>query len=276
MRVHVYLPGYNEKLSWILQHFAEGIERVNPGWVDVRPLDEPAPCDIAVIFGLVKKVYAPTHAKKAILDAHRDRSLLVLESAFVQRGDYWSAGWGGTNGGADFRSAGMPPDRWQLLRAKSQEWRRRKTGPVVVCGQLPRDTNVQHVDHVGWCRNAVASLTRTGERVLFRPHPRIADPGVYGINPEIFDPNKRIATTLKSARSLVTYNSNSGTDAALAGVPVVACDPGSFAWPVASHDLLGVENPRCPGRRDWLCGLGYSQWNLAEMRAGAPWAHLTR
>ena len=276
MKVHVYLPDYNPKLAAVLRAFAAGIDRVNPGWAEVRPLGDPAPCDVAVIFGLVKKSYEPTWAKQAILDRHKGRGLLVIESAFVRRGEYWSVGFGGINGRADFRSAAMPPDRWQALGIKSRRWHRREDGPVVVCGQLPRDTNVQDTDHAAWCREAVAYYRGLGVQVWFRPHPRIADPEIYGVDPALYDPNRKIGETLKQARCLVTYNSNSGTDAAIAGVPVIACDPGSFAWPVAAHDLDRVDHLRCPSRRAWLAGLGYSQWNLEEMRAGLAWRHLTR
>lgn len=276
MKVHIYLPDYNPKLAVVLRAFAAGIDRVNPGWAEVRPLGDPAPCDVAVIFGLVKKSYEPTWAKAPILEHHSGRGLLVIESAFVRRGAYWSVGFGGINGGADFRSEGMPPDRWQALGIKSKRWHRREDGPVVVCGQLPRDTNVQDTDHAGWCRRAVAFYEKRGLPVVFRPHPRIEDPEIYGVDPALFDPNRKLRETLREARVLVTYNSNSGTDAAIAGVPVVACDPGSFAWPVAAHGLTAVERLRRPSRRAWLAGLGYSQWSLEEMREGAPWRHLTR
>ncbi len=275
MKVNVYLPEYSRKLSGILQAFADGIELVDPGVVDVRPLGEPARCDVAVIFGLVKRAYRPTWGKQAILDRHAGRSLLVIESAFVRRGIYWTVGFGGINGAADFRAAGVPLDRWRRLGIKVKPWSQRKDGPVVVAGQLPRDTNVQDTDHLAWVRNAVESCQGGGRRVVFRPHPRIENPEIYGIPPELYDPNRKIATTLKGARCLVTWNSNSATDAAIAGVPVVTCDPQSFAWPVASHDFRGVKDPWRPDRNDWLAGLGYAQWSLVEMRNGDPWRHLT-
>jgi len=282
VKVICFEPDYDEKHRTVLRALVAGI----PG-AEVRPLGAYEPCDVAVIFGLVKRAYKATWAKQAVLDRHpplprgQARRLLVVESAFVRRGDYWAVGWGGINGRADFRSADVPDDRWRAIGVKTRPWRSprdvkaSRLGPVVVCGQLPRDTNVQDTDHPAWCRHVMAWLAAERIPAVFRPHPRIDDPEVYGIAPALWDTGK-IAETLAWARAAVVFNSTSGVDAALAGVPVVAMDCGAFCWPVASHRLEALADPRCPSRRAWLAGLGYSQWSLDEMRAGLPWRHLTR
>ncbi|HEX9647074.1 MAG TPA: hypothetical protein VGB88_06220 [Alphaproteobacteria bacterium] len=292
MKVICFEPGYDEKHRTVLRALAAGI----PG-AEVCPLGAYEPCDVAVIFGLVKRAYKATWAKQPVLDRHRGDRLLVVESAFVRRGDYWAMGWGGINGRADFRSASVGDDRWRAMGVKTRPWRSprdakaSRLGPVVVCGQLPRDTNVQDTDHPAWCRHVMAWLAAERIPAVFRPHPRIDDPEVYGIAPALWDTGK-IAETLAWARAAVVFNSTSGVDAALAGVPVVALDRGAFCWPIASHRLDVLRDPgsspgagpgsspgagpRCPSRRAWLAGLGYSQWTLEEMRAGLPWRHLTR
>jgi hypothetical protein len=77
----------------VLQALAEGI----PG-AEVRPLGRYEPCDIAVIFGAAKNAYAPTWPKREILAKHKGRRLLMVESAFVKRGEYYQVGWGGYAG----------------------------------------------------------------------------------------------------------------------------------------------------------------------------------
>ena len=276
MKVVCFEPGYNEKHRTVLRALAAGI----PG-AEVRPLGAYEPCDVAVIFGLVKRAYKATWAKQAVLNRHRGARLLVVESAFVRRGDYWAVGWGGINGHADFLNNGVPDDRWRAMGIKTRPWRSprdvkaSRLSPVVVCGQIPRDTNVQDTDHPAWCRQIMAWLKAERIPAMFRPHPRVGDPGIYGIRDALWDTSP-LADTLNWARSFVVFNSTSGVDAALAGVPVVALDRGAFCWPVASHALAQLHVPRCPSRRAWLAGLGYSQWTLDEMRAGAPWRHLTR
>jgi hypothetical protein len=270
MRIIAFLPDYNDKHAELLSLLASGI----PG-AETRPLGKYVRCDVAIIFGLVKKSYAPTLAKAEILKRHSGRSLIVMESAFFNRGQYWAIGWGGIHGGADFRPEGVDGLRWETMNVRTSPWRR-KPGPVVVCGQLPRDTNVQDTDHVGWCQQAVKFYQRLGVEVLFRPHPRIEDPAVYGIDPGLFDPSPKIAATLDHAGAVVTWNSTSGVDAALAGVPVICCSPDAMARPVASHELVHPDEIRCPSRKAWLAGLAHAQWTRWEMREGLPWKHLTR
>jgi len=270
VKVNVYLPGYNEKLKAVLEAFAEGI----PG-AELRAMDDYAPSDIAVIFGLVKDSYPQTWPKREILERHEGRSLIVVESAFTLRGQYYAIGFGGIHGGADFRNEDSPNDRWQQMRVRTKRWQRRPKGaPVIVCGQLPRDTNVQETDHIGWVNDTVDYYLERDIPVRFRPHPRIHDPRVYGIPEALWDQQK-LGKTLKEARCVVTWNSTTGVDALIAGVPVIACGYGSVSRPMAS-DRLDPDFLRFPSRRQFFANLGYAQWTLDEMREGLPWRHLTR
>ncbi len=275
MKVGVFLPDYNDKHVAILHAFASGIAQDPATDVELHPLGEYRPCDLAVIFGMYKKAYEPTWPKKDIIARHERERLIVIESAFVRRGKYWAVGFGGQHGNADFCNAEAPPDRWQMLDYKVRPWIKRPTGPVLVCGQLPRDTNVQDLDHVGWCRWAVRWLQDHKFKVLFRPHPREKEPEIYGIDPDLWD-KRKMRVALKDARCLVTWNSTSATEAAIAGVPVIACSPDSFARAVAGHTIEAVAAPPMPDRRAWLAGLGYAQWSREEMDSGAAWAHLAR
>lgn len=270
MKVIVYKPDYNPKLTTIMKAFAEGV----PG-AEIRDQRKYKPCDIAVIFGVVKRAYKKTWSKQRILDAHSGRSLIIIESAFVSRGQYWQVGFGGFAGTGDFRNDDMPVDRWLSFNVNSKPWKRRPDGPVVVMGQLPRDTTVQNTDHPKWCRETVRYYESLGQSVLFRPHPRIENAEVYGIPASLHD-TRDLQEVLHEARCFVTYNSTTGVDGAVKGVPVIAMDRGSMAWPVANHKLSDIHNLSYPDRDAWLAGLGYSQWSLDEMRAGLPWKHLTR
>lgn len=275
MKVGVFLPDYNDKHVGILRAFAAGMARDPAADVELYPLGEYRACDLAVIFGMYKKAYEPTWPKKEIIERHTGRRLIVIESAFVRRGEYWAVGFGGQHGNADFCNAEVPPDRWQMLGVETTPWQNRPSGPVLVCGQLLRDTNVQDVDHVDWCDWAVRWLQFCNIRVLFRPHPRAKDPEIYGIDPGLWD-RRKMRVALRDARCLVTWNSTSATEAAIAGVPVIACSPDSFARAVAGHTIEAVVEPPMPDRGAWLAGLGYAQWSLEEMDSGAAWAHLAR
>lgn len=268
----VYVPKYNPKHAEILEAFAAGAASCGVD-VAVRNLGDWVEAKKAAIFGWHKIAFRATWPKQEVISRYRGDNLIIVESAFVRRGEYYQVGLGGFAGNADFRSDGVPLDRWQDLGIKPKRWQRRPRGPIVVCGQVPRDTQVQHVDHIGWCRKVVNYYARRGEYVLFRPHPKIEDPSVYRIPPRLFDVPK-LTQSLNRARCYVTWNSTSGVDAIIAGVPVIAMNPGSMAWPVASHSLDA--QLRYPSRRQWLASLAYSQWTVEEMRQGLPWRHLMR
>ena len=265
-KIIAFDPTYNPKLSMIVNAFAKGCG------AEVHPLGEYRECDIAIIFGLYKKAFLPTLPKKEIMEKHKGKRLLVIESAFVRRGEYWQVGWGGQAGHADFNYNGQSLDRWEKLNMEVQPWQIRN-GPIVVCGQVPRDTTIQDTDHHKWCRDTVNFFRNHNIDVKFRPHPRdkrnIAD---YKIPPEYLDLGK-LPRTLSIAKCLVTYNSTSGVDGVIAGIPVVSMNMGSFAWEVSSHELLGPYIT--PDRTRWLAKLGYAQWNIQEILSGQAWSHIS-
>jgi len=268
MKVNVFIPSYNEKHSELLMAFADGI----PG-AQVHPLESYDPCDVAVIFGGVKKAYPPTWAKKTVLKKHYGRRLIMVESAFVGRGMYHQVGWGGAAGYGDFRADKNPPlDRWDMIGV-AEDWSIVKNGYVVVMGQLPRDVQVQDVDHRAWCRETVAYYEARDIPVVFRPHPKTNDPTEYGVPANLIDRNVDLADTLRTARTVVTWNSTSAVDAVIAGVPTITMHRGSFAWDVTAHDLDTL-NHACDRDR-WLATLGYAQWTTAEMASGEVWHWLT-
>ena len=66
-------------------------------------------------------------------------------------------------------------------------------------------------------------------------------------------------------------------DAILAGVPVIACDEGNFAWAISSNSPREVENIRLATDSevsDWLHHLAWCQWTPDEMESGAVIEHL--
>lgn len=261
MKVVVYHPHYDVQHCTVLRALADGIN------CDYRDAREYIPCDVAVIFGGYKYANKLTTPKRDILKRHQGRKLVMVEAALQNRGKYWQVGIGGAAGHAEFGPGRI--DRLAGMGITPKPW---KPGGeyVLVIGQLPRDVQVQDTDHRGWCREVVKHYEKKGVPVRFRPHPMVTNPAEYGVPDRLID-RLPLAESLARARCAVTWNSTAGTDAALAGVPVVAMDPGSFAYPVASHDL---DTLRRPDRSEWLGQLGAAQWALNEMRSGETWAHL--
>jgi len=274
MKVGVFIP-----LKSMIAVHVEIMQAVATGIPNavLYPLEDGyVECDVAVMFGLWKRAH-PSPTKQAIMERHSGSSLLVMEHAFVRRGDYWSMGWGGINGHADFRVAqSLTLDRWRSLGVRAQQWERDRLGhPFVVCGQVPWDVTVQDTDHPAWCVEAVSYYRKRGMPVMFRPHPRMLPDWQqhYPKMPAVPLSIGPLKTMLSEARALVTWNSNVGVDGVVNGVPVIACDPGSRAWAVSVHEIGATL--KFPARTTWLAGIGYSQWSLGEIRAGLAWQHLT-
>ena len=221
----------------------------------------------------------------AVVWAHRDTKLhdmqraagkhyLVLERGYIgdieNRRRWTSIGWDGLNGRADFCNADAGPERWeQHFASYMRPW---KDGGdyALLMGQERGDASLAGVDIEGWYAKTAQALSGLGWTVMFRPHPNDptrAPDGSYALLGSL-------EGALSGAAFVVTWNSNSGVDAALAGVPVVAMDRGSMAWDVAAHDLdhIGFKSARLI----WSHRLAYCQWNDTEMADGTAWEHLRR
>jgi hypothetical protein len=219
--------------------------------------------DVAVIYG-IHKPKAP-FGKKQIIEGQerRGRRWIVLERGYLRRDRYYAAGWGGLNGRADFCNRGMPGDRFEALGLE-----------IVLCGQVPTDASVQHLDHEAWLAETARALAQATSRpIVYRPHPLGPGQPVPGTTPSR---DRSFEEALDGAWACVTFSSNAAVEAALAGVPVFACDEGSMALPIASRDLSEIERPALPDREQWAFDLAYAQWTLEEFANGSCWRHLCR
>lgn len=166
---------------------------------------------------------------------------------------YWQVGPGGLNKIPAFE---CPPDRFDALEIDIVEKGGDPKGYVLVCGQVGGDAahGLSAHDLRQWLRERLEQYPDA----VFRPHPRggIAVPGYA-------EDHKPLAESLAGARLVVTYNSNVGHDALLAGVPVV-CDPSA-----AYAELAGEALPSVKARRAYFNRVAYGQWSVEEMASGA-------
>ena len=224
------------------------------------------PSDVAVVFGIRKSKVPISFPRGRVIEEQRKAGLdvLVLETGYLKRGDgpddYYAAGWNGLNGRADFRNAESPPDRFDALMIHVKQWREHGEH-IIVCGQVPWDASVDHLDYKAWRRKTLATLEGHGRRVIYKEHPAL-------------EPGPPLHTFLKDAWAVVTLNSNSAVEAAIEGIPVFAFDIGSMAWEIAEHDLEALGNPKTPDRAQWLANLAYAQWTPSELSQGLAWRHL--
>jgi len=63
----------------------------------------------------------------------------------------------------------------------------------------------------------------------------------------------------------MTYNSNTGVEAAMAGRPVIAMDEGSMAYEIAGHQVTDIITP---DRTAWAHALAWKQFTIDEIQSG--------
>lgn len=268
MKVNIFEPWYNEEHCELLRCLAQGI----PG-AEVHDVRKYVHCDVAVIFGMYKQRIRSTVSKERIIYHHTKHNrgpLLVLERGFVRRDEYYSLGWNGINGRADFCNDGMPGDRWDKLGVELQPWNR-NGHYALVCAQVPWDVTVQDTNHIGWCQRVTKELKNRGYQTKFRPHPLARDVD-YGLEGSTDD----LATDLAGAQFVVTWNSNSAVDATVAGVMALAMNEGSMVWNMMPNTLEGSLTELDQRRERWANNIAYAQWTTDELKSGEAWEHLSR
>ena len=248
--------------------FGNGLRR--HGWtVDIKR--DPAPADLLVMWGV---------RRKGAIEQQRKRGeVVILERGYIGDRKIWtSVSFGGAlNGRAEFRGVSDDPARFEKhFEHLMQPWRAVDDTALLI-GQVPGDAALAPVGGMldGWYRSVAESLSLMGHVVLFRPHPRAIERGLH--IPKIPHATRSwgdLETDLRQCGRCVTFNSNTAVEAVLAGVPTVACDPGSMAWDVTSHDPIG--DPVRPDRSRWAARLAWKQWTLEEMQSGECWARVGR
>jgi hypothetical protein len=229
--------------------FAEGLHR--HGWeVLIRPEHEP--CDLMVQWGIRQQRFIR-------MQNTRKGQICILERAYL--GDVTqrvSVSFGGQlNGRATWRVPENDPSRWEKCWPELMKpWTPKEDGYVLVMGQVPMDMACRNVSIMSFGKRAMDAFRRQGFPVRFRQHPRVQTP------------ERSLQEDLAGARAVVTWNSTSGVDAVLAGVPTVAMDQGSMAWPVTGHEL---KLPPMPDRTSWGHRLAWCQWTKEEVASGYCW-----
>lgn len=199
------------------------------------------------------------------------RHLLVLERGYVgDRMQWTSTRFDGLNGRGWCPPAPDSGERFERYFSM-KPWDTTTGDLVLLVGQVRWDTATANVDLPAWYTDMVAQARHFWGYLplVFRPHPNINGrhdrvSGVPVLRGELDD-------ALERAALVITWNSNVGVLAALAGCPVIAMDEGSMAWPVASQQMAIV---RTPDRSRWAADLAWSQWRLDELADGLAWEHL--
>jgi hypothetical protein len=247
--------------------FGEGLRR--HGW-DVTHAGTPARCELLVMWGVRRRDWIAAQARAG-------GEVCVLERGYVGDRFAWaSVSFGGDlNGRAEFCGPFHDGSRWERHFAHlMQPWRTAaelEGGYALVLGQVPGDASLGGRDLAPWYLAAARALHAQGWPVRFRPHPIAVQRRIWRSVPGARTLDGSLTEALAGAARAATYNSNAAVDAVLAGVPTIAMDKGSMAWPVTAHEI-GPSEIATPDRTAWAHRLAWCQWTMEEMRSGDCWA----
>lgn len=244
--------------------FAHGLARYGIADVESRSPNNPGDCDLAVFWG---------HRNHRLIDHQKRRGAhyLVMERGYIGDRFLWtSLGFDGLNGRARFPTIDDGFHRWRKYFSQYlKPWKQARSDLCLIMGQCRGDESLRGVDFESWVyRTARRLKENTNYRIAFRPHPGDPNFPVVGI-PILYG---TLESALEQAEIVITYNSNSGVDAIMAGVPASAADQGSMIYEVAQEFLK--QNSVEIDRSQWLKKMAYTQWLPYEIENGDAWAAL--
>jgi len=193
----------------------------------------------------------------------RGGRVIVAENGYL--GDdgsgrqHYALALGHHNGGGTWPAGG--PERWAALGIPLKPWR--ETGShILICPQRgigPKNYS-QHPD---WPKDVARRLSLFTQRpIRIRQHPGNQPPAVP------------LATDLADCWAVVTWASNAGVHALLAGIPAFYEGPYWALAGAGQRDVAKIEAPDYPDRFCAFQRLAWGQWQVSEIASGKPFRRL--
>jgi hypothetical protein len=263
--------------------------------------DQYSACDVAVIMGSWKTREKGHHPVRTSV-VNNARCFVCIETPLLSRqvfnaNTYYRLGVNGfLSGDASWNACNKPSDRFNAMGLSWTDWRDRTElnahSPIIVAMQLAGDASMRYNDINDWCVDTVKTIRHhTNRPIRIRFHPAVNDRNWtdyidtfkninFGEYKNVKFSNGRKVTLqeeLSNAWCVVAYSSGISIDAIYAGVPVIACDAGNFAWNISSRFAEEINSPfLAPPDTvlQWLWDLAWCQWSADEMKSGQAWEHL--
>lgn len=182
----------------------------------------------------------------------------VIDYGYIKRTNHahdWRKGhWQISLNGLNTISNNDDPSRFDALGIEIIEQGGNPDGYTLICTQTTGDASHGH-DEAG-IQKWVNQQWLDHEKPILRPHPLQAEM-TYN-KPTL---NGTLTEALSQSRLVVTMNSNTGHEALIQGVPVVA------TLPAAYREMTG-QLPSLQARKHYFNRVANSQWTWQEMREG--------
>lgn len=248
-------------------------------------------CDVAIVLlaykrnAKDKKENFPHILKNEIIRKHGDKTILFVESPLLNRTVFTvnhSMYRVGLNhylwGLADFKNNNSPSDRFNNLNIKIKPWRTQGKH-ILILGQNRSDASLSGTDITWWLHDTIKHIKRfTNRKIIVRDHPEnrnlLRDFVLNECTNVSYSENEKLTDDLKNCHCVVSYTSGGSIEAIIEGIPVIPCNEHNFVWPISSHSLSDIENPKLGERQQLLYDIAYAQWSVKEISDGTAWAHL--
>jgi hypothetical protein len=216
---------------------------------------------------------------------NQGKPVIVLEVGGIKRGTTWKVGIDGINRDAYFNDGKNNNDRARSLGLFLKPWRQ-DGDYILICGQHDKSLQWQGMPRMSkWIMDTIEQIQEHSARpIIFRPHPRcpLHDiehqyRNVYRQQPlRVEGTYDDFNLSFAGAHAVISYSSNPGPQALLAGVPAFV-STSSLAYDAANDiDFLhDIEEPFRPDRQQWLNDYAHTEYTIKEIAQGIPLNLLT-
>lgn len=215
---------------------------------------------------------------------NRGARVLSIENPYIKvEGEkYISVGYGHHNNMMFAPKCLDNGERFKSFNKEIKPWKTDGENILITTQAKKFDNHGLGINHIRqpalWDSEIIESLKRkTTKHIVFRQHPNgkkfkdVPDKRLFsGIT--LSSPNIKnipLLDDLKDAHGLVTWNSNSATEALLEGVPVFYCASYIFSAECCNQGIHHINNPKKPDNRNTMFNrMAWAQYTLPEVASG--------
>ena len=232
--------------------------------------------DINIHFGIKSKLKKNTYFREVLMNNYKYN--IIIEQGFLNRKNYKSFGINGFSGLSKIKPSNCPKDRFEKLNINVRNLKINKSNKILICGQLPWDSQVQDIDYNIYINDIFKKLKNlTNKKLVFRYHP------LYKSNPKSnrfkinipnyieIDNNKNLIDSIHNSYCVISYNSNSLVDSIIEGIPVIVLNKMSIIYDIFENDINNINNINIPSEKiilQKLYDISYMQYTSQEFKDG--------
>ena len=280
MKISIFTQYGSLNSGPVFQAFKQGAEKLG-----FSVIENSIDADVFVIWSVLWQGRMKPNQEIWNLAKKLGKKLIILEVGGLIRGTTWRIGLNHVNNlGKFYKENDYDSNRPEKLGIKLLP-RKINGKNILICGQHSKSEQwVNRPDPIIWLTDLIKSIRKYSTRkIIFRPHPR--DYNWVNFLPKL-DIDIKIPTKIdgtyddfnheddfKNAWIVINPSSNTGIQAAIAGIPVFT-ENDSLAYPISNKNLELIENPILPDRSQWLIAMTHCEWLEHEIKNGTPLAKM--